>query len=375
MMSALSKVVVLGGGGFLGSRLIEKSLLAGTSDCVALLRSARSFARLSRLGAAALREDTGNVDALAVAIKGASSLVNLTLGESHRMVRETEVFYNACCLAKVPLFIHMSSAVVFDRLSDPSVVDDSRPIHDHWMLYARAKGECETFLKDAIARGGGPRVVVLRPGLIWGPRSPWSHLPARSLDRGQVWLAHGGRGVCNLIHVDNLARCVEQVAMSESRASGFYSVSDPGSVTWGEFFESVAVGLGYPRERVCRVPAGPLKWSRSTAVEWLKQRDGFYALTRWLIPRLAGETKSKLKALLPSLAGGSYAIPVPVDAPLIKTQPSFNREQWSLHSTERKLGMEGFFKDFGNPMLMPFEEGLRTTLNWLRFAGYGRGAA
>jgi hypothetical protein len=87
---------------------------------------------------------------------------------------------------------------------------------------------------------------------------------------------------------------------------------------------------------------------------------------------MSGEAKSKLKALLPWLAGGGFQAPVPTDVSVPMPPPRFSREQWGLQSTERKLGMEKFVRVFGDPQLMSFEEGLARTARWLQFAGYGR---
>lgn len=296
-------------------------------------------------------------------------MVNVTLGDTHKMLAETDTIWKACVAAKVRRLIHLSSAVVFDRVQDPTTHDDSAPLASHWMYYARAKAACERFLQS---RSGGPEVVILRPGLIWGPGSPWSHLPARQLDRGGMWLAQDGEGICNLIHVDNLVKCIRTVAAAGGNPAGAYNVGDPGEITWHRYVSGVAAALGYPAERVLTVPRGPLASHRGLAVDWLKQQPWFYRSAKWALKRMSGEAKSRLKALLPWLAGGGFQAPVPTDVSATMALPRFSREHWSLQSTERKLGMERFVRVFGDPKLMSFEEGLARTTRWLRFAGYGR---
>ena len=55
-------------------------------------------------------------------------------------------------------------------------------------------------------------IVVLRPGLIWGPRSPWVLGPASELVNGTAYLVGDGGGICNLIYVDNLVRRLETMS-------------------------------------------------------------------------------------------------------------------------------------------------------------------
>jgi nucleoside-diphosphate-sugar epimerase len=365
-----STIAVLGGGGFLGARLLEYARLAGEEHWLPVIRSPRSLARLSRLGTASWRKaNAADVTSLAEAFAGCQTVVNVTLGDTHTMLAETETIWKACVAAKVRRLIHLSSAVVFDRVQDPATHDDSAPVADHWMYYARAKAACERFLQS---QSGGPEVVILRPGLIWGPGSPWSHLPARQLDRGGMWLAQEGQGVCNLVHVDNLVKCIRMVAAAGGNPTGAYNVGDPGEITWHRYASGVAAALGYPAERVLTVPRGPLAFHRGLVVEWLKQQPWFYRSSKWALKRMSGEAKSRLKSLLPWLAGGTFQAPVPTDVKAAMSPPRFSREQWSLQSTERRLGMEKFVSVFGDPQLMSFEEGLARTARWLQFAGYGR---
>ncbi len=367
---SIAAIAVVGGGGFLGTRLLECSRLAGEDHWLPVIRSPRNLARLSRIGITSWRKaNTAEASSLAQAFAGCQTVVNVTLGDTHTMLEETETIWKASVAAKAHRLIHLSSAVVFDRVQDLGTHDDSPPVSGHWMYYARAKAACERFL---LRQTGGPEVVILRPGLIWGPGSPWSHLPARQLDRGGMWLAQDGKGVCNLIHVDNLVKCIRAATLTPAAVGGVFNVADPGDITWLRYVGGIAAALGYPPERIRTIPRSPLALHRGLAVEWLKQQPWFYQSSKWALKRMSGEAKSRLKSLLPWLAGGAFQAPVPTDVSVAMSPPRFSREQWSLQSTERKLGMEKFVQIFGDPQLMSFEEGLARTGRWLQFAGYGR---
>lgn len=363
------RIAVLGAGGFVGSRLMEQAPLTPAWTLVPVLRSPRSLARLSKLGITARFADTGRVEPLATALEGHEVVINLAAGDWTSIRADAAIAYEATARAGCRLLIHLSSAVVFGRVPSPDIHDDSPPELGSWMLYAREKGMAEGYLRARID-GKGPRVVVLRPGLVWGPRSPWSALPARQLASGSAWLGGSGKGVCNLVHVDNLLRYIRQVVQSPTAASGFYNVGDPGAVTWREFYEAVADGLGYPRERIRVTEAGHRQVSPGAVLDRLKQRPLFYRSMKGLLKRLSSESKSKMKYHLPSLAGGGFQPPCPVDVPLPDSAPSLTREHWALHNTLHRLPTAKFFRDLGDPGLMSFEEGLATTLPWLRFAGY-----
>lgn len=360
---------MLGAGGFIGSRLMEQAPLTPAWTLVPVLRSPRSLARLSKLGIKARFADTGRVETLAAALEGHEVVINLAAGDWTSIRDDAAIAHEASVRAGCRLLIHLSSAVVYGRVPSPDIHDDSPPDLGSWMLYARQKGMAENHLR-ARMDSDGPRVVVLRPGLVWGPRSPWSALPARQLASGSAWLGGSGKGVCNLVHVDNLLRYVRQVVRSSDSASGFYNVGDPGTVTWRGFYEAVADGLGYPRARIRLTEAGPRSVSPGALLDRLKQCPPFYRSMKGLLKVLSSESKSKMKHHLPSLAGGRFQPPCPVDATLADSAPGLTREHWALHNTMHRLPTAKFFRDFGDPGLMTFEEGLATTLPWLRFAGY-----
>lgn len=364
------KIAILGAGGFVGSRLMEQAALTPEWQFVPVLRSPKNLARLSKLGVTARFADTGRLEPLAEALEGFEAVVNLAAGDWTSIRADAELAHAACARAGTKLLIHLSSAVVFGRVESPTLDDDSAPDLGSWMLYAREKGLAENFLRERMG-AAAPRVVVLRPGLIWGPRSPWSALPARQLAGGVAWLGGGGRGICNLVHVDNLARYVHQVLRSPATVSGCYNVADPGTVTWQEFYAAVATGLGYPGSRIRLTEAGPHRTSPGAVLDWLKQQPPFYRLMKKLLKSLSSESKSQLKHYLPGLAGGRYQPPWPADAPVPESAPRLTREHWALQNTVHRLPTQKFVRDFGDPGLMGFEAGLASTLAWLRFAGYG----
>lgn len=214
---------------------------------------------------------------------------------------------------------------------------------------------------------------MLRPSLIWGPRSPWSLYPVKALERGIAWLGKDGTGVCNLIYVDNLNRCIRRIIESGNGTSGFYNVRDPDPIRWVDYFSAIADQLGYPKERIRTVGMTEAVWSKATFGEWLKQQLWFYAGSKWLIARMDGNTKSTVKRILPWLAGGGVEPPLPIDAPLGASKPCFTREIIGLHSTENRLSMEPFVRDFGDPELLGFEEAARRAIAWMRFARVRKG--
>lgn len=369
-MSRSLNIAVLGAGGFVGSRLMELASVCPEWTFVPILRSAKSVARLSKLGLKPIFANTAEESALASSLSGFDAVVNLASGDWTSIQSDARIVYEASAKAGVRLLIHLSSAVVFGRVLSPSIHDDSSPQLNHWMLYARAKGAAEKFLRSRLEKSS-MKVVVLRPGLIWGPRSNWSAMPAKDLSSGSAWLGGNGEGICNLCHVDNLARYIHQILRNPDPQCGFYNVADPGTLTWKSYYDAIAKGLGYSTTRIHLTTRGPRLLSPGALLDRLKQEPTFYRFMKKLLARLSSESKSLLKYHLPALAGGQYQPPVPGDVTQVGASiPRLTKELWSLHNTRHRLPTVKFAKDYGDPGLMPFQEALEVTLTWLRFAGF-----
>jgi nucleoside-diphosphate-sugar epimerase len=363
-------IAVLGAGGFFGARLVEMAQARADVEIIPVLRSYRSLARISKLNVRARRANTEDPSSLAEAFAGCDTVLNTTTGDWLGAQPDAERFLTAARQAGVRLFVHMSSAAIFGSVENSAINDDSKPEGAEWFLYATEKGRADEFLRAQMGKDS-PRIVVLRPCLIWGPRSSWVTRPAKELLMDKAWLTNNGEGICNLCHTDNLARYVFQVVMSTSEQSGFYNVADTETITWRQYYEALAAGLGLPSDRVHLCTSQPLRLSSAVAVEWIKSQRLGYRFARWLTNHWSAENKSLLKWHLPALAGGGVAPPLnPNDSLPRHLPPRFTRETWSAHHTRQKLPSDKFWRDFGQPQLISFDDAMRGTIGWLRFAGY-----
>ena len=109
--------------------------------------------------------------------------------------------------------------------------------------YNRWKAHGERALRSA-CRETGTRFVILRPGIVHGPRSQWITRFARGLLDGSGYVVAGGRGICNAIYVDNLAHAVDLALEREEAAGETFLVADDGAVSWRMLYEPVCRWLG-----------------------------------------------------------------------------------------------------------------------------------
>ena len=358
-------IAILGAGGFVGARFIQSGLAAERRDLVPVVRSCRSLARLSKFGLQPRWGDIARLETLRPAIRGCPVVVNLTVGDYSELAANTATLYDACVAEHVRLLIHMSSAEVFGRAEKPDLHDDSEPDLRHWMAYARGKGQAELFLRSRM--GGGPlAVVVLRPGLVWGPGSPWIVEPAGDLLNEQAFLADGGTGICNLIYIDNLVAAIRRVEQHPAPPSGFYNVADRETVTWADYYRELARGLGVEFERVPRLTARNYTPDlRERVEEWRQTR--FVKRIECSIPSGSQRVLKKQLRRAWNLVHANSAGSCP--------KPRVTRSLWHLQHTRHKLPTAKFERFFGNTQEFTFREGMDKACAWLRFAGFSLPAA
>ena len=357
-----SDLAIIGAGGFVGTRLAEALVLQGHQGVRAIVRNYRNMAGLCRFGSAVdvRRADAESMSTLTNALAGARTVVNLTTGVPAGIVRSTSTIYDACVQAGVSRLIHLSSAVVYGDVLTP-VADDDPPATKHWMPYARAKAASELWLG---ARLSQPlEVVVLRPGIVWGPRSPHTTGFARSLLTKRGYLVGGGIGIFNGVYIDNLVSAIQTAAAAPSRSPGFYNVGDLETVTWREFYERLGAPLGCDPHRLPVVSDETFPRSLGSTIDTIQNLpvfNGLYHLLKTRIP-------DSLKAALKSRLEGPYSY-----APVTESYPesvAVDRELWHLQRVRHKLPTAKFAETFGYTTPVSFVEGIRRTLAWLDTLG------
>ncbi len=355
----MKPIALIGAGGYVGSRLIERSELLGDLPLVPIARSWRSEGRLARYGKRMLRGDAGDTMSLVPLLRDCRMAVNLTMGDEKRTVEDAKAVYAACCEAGVPLLVHISSAEVFGRAEDPSLKEDSVPYTRHWMEYARAKAEAEQWLRQQPA--GPLKVVILRPGLIWGPGSGWLVRPAKAMVDGTAFLVDEGRGICNLIHVDNLIEHLLQLARSTNVESAVYNISDAETLTWADYYKAISKEIGVDESTIHRVPASDFKESRLLV---LLQKIVELPLVMALKSRLTYETRRRIKLFKAKVFPSHETSMSGIQGPLL------TKDMWWVQGTCSKLPSADFAKRYPGTEFRPFAELMNGAGKWLRFAGF-----
>jgi 2-alkyl-3-oxoalkanoate reductase len=235
-------VGVLGAGGFVGSRIVERFHLEGTARVVPIVRGFGALPRPARFALETRMADALDRAALSKAFAGCDVIVNAVLGPYNQIVAEPPAIYGAAEAAKVRRLIHISTGSVHGQAPEPGSDETSALRTDQPFPYNNAKVLAERQFQ-ALRKRGKVELVMLRPGIVFGPRDIWISGIARQLSQGTAYLVDGGRGICNTVYIDNLVHAV-RLALEAPVDGEVFLIGDSETITWAEIHRWVAAALG-----------------------------------------------------------------------------------------------------------------------------------
>ncbi len=233
---------VTGGSGFIGGRLVTRLVDDGWT-VRALARSPASERAVGELGAAAVRGDLGDVDAMAVGAQGCEFAFHLAahLGDygsweefERGNVEGTRNALEACARAGVRRFVHCGTEAALMAGAALVNVDETAPLRpDSPAPYPATKAKAEALVRAASRDGF--ETVVLRPRFVWGAGDK-TLLPemVKMVEAGRfVWVGGGGQ-LTATTQVDNVVEGLV-LAARKGRPGEAYFVTDGDPVVFREF--------------------------------------------------------------------------------------------------------------------------------------------
>lgn len=264
----MSRVLVTGAGGFVGTALVRELARRGSTPIACVRRP--PAARLAGVEYIEADELLGS-PALDAALAGSDAVVHLVARTHsadlddpravalyrHINVEMTHALALRCIRAGVRRFVFMSSAKVNgeETFGRPFREDDPERPED---LYGQTKLEAERLLAACTA-GTGLGVTIVRPPLIYGPGVKANFRRLIGLVARGVPLPFGSvRNARSLIGLDNLCDLLA-IALAHPAAVGeTFLVADGAPVSTPALLRAIGSALGRPA-RLLPVPVGILK--------------------------------------------------------------------------------------------------------------------
>jgi predicted dehydrogenase len=243
-------ILVLGGTGFIGGRLVEALARHSGARVRVLARSIASLANVSRFDVDFAYGDVTDATALARAMEGCEVVVNCTYGDGTlSQAREINVeavrsILTEASRAHVQRVIHISTVSAYGDPPDGDLRETSVHRARRSDPYGRSKWEGEVQGQELAGRLGLD-FLILQPTVVYGPAAPsWTVHPLSMLRRELVTLVDGGSGLCNAVYVDDVVQAILRAAAAPAGKSQRFLVSGPGPVTWQEFYGAYETMLG-----------------------------------------------------------------------------------------------------------------------------------
>jgi len=293
---SFQKVLVTGGGGFLGSAIVK--LLKERGDRV-ISFSRRFYPELSATGVEQIQGDISDATAVEQACREVDLVFHVAAkpgiwGDYITYYRTnvigTRNVIAACKQHNVSRLVYTSSpSVVFDG-ADMEGVDESvrypEKFHAH---YPKTKAMAEQFV---IAAGDeGLRTIILRPHLIWGPQD--NHLIPRIVERANRLVKVGdGKNLVDTIYIDNAAdahiQAADKLEQNHHLSGRVYFISQDDPVLLWEMVDNIlkAAGLSPVQRSISRNTA----WMIGAVLEIFYKMfkiSGEPRLTRFLADELS----------------------------------------------------------------------------------------
>jgi len=326
------KVLVTGGGGFLGKAIVKLLLEQGKEVCSF---SRNIYPQLTELG---VEQFVGDLEDLSAVIKAADGCdLIYHVAAKAGVWGSYEEFYQpnvvgtrniiqACRRCDISKLVYTSSpSVVFDG-SDMEGIDESVPYPDHYLSwYPQTKAEAEQLI--LATNDASLATVALRPHLIWGPGD--NHLVPRILERGRAGaLRRIGDRPClvDTVYIDNAAlahvQAAEKLAVGSVVAGKVYFISNDEPLPLWDIINRILAAGGLP------------------------------AVDKTISPRLATVAGSVLESFYRWFR--------------LSGEPQMTRFVAKELSTAHWFDLSAAKKDFGYQPEVSIEEGLSRLQHWLQ---------
>jgi nucleoside-diphosphate-sugar epimerase len=276
------KVLVTGATGFLGVPLVERLLARGERDVRCFVRVGNDLDPLRALGArypdARLEFFSGTLtsrESAAKAVEGVDVVYHAAAAKSgaaadmylNSVVASKHLLEAALGATQAIKFVLVSSFGVYGVAELPrgTVVDERTPLEPHPErrdLYSQSKLRQEALFWEMREKRPYP-LVVLRPGVIYGPRGG-AFSTRVGLDLFGLFLHIGGKNVLPLSYVDNCADAIVIAGQSERGLGQVYNLLDDDLLTSAEYLRDYEKAVS--PVRAVRVPY-PAMMALSKAVE------------------------------------------------------------------------------------------------------------
>ncbi len=259
---AQRRVLVTGATGFVGGHLVQRLLGQGAIVSV-LVRNAQRLASGVAERCHVVEGSLQDTNALSAALHGANYVFHCAANVAtwggwdayvSANVHGVHALLDAVVEQDISLdrFVHVSTMDVYGFPLDPA--HESAELQAARFGYGESKRLGESAVQSRCTNCG-LSYVILRPGNIVGPRSPFVLRIGEALMSGWMLTVDGGHAHAGLLDVDNFVDVMLWAGISPQAHQQVYNVRDSWEISWQAYIADLGRGLGNPG-RVIDMPYG-----------------------------------------------------------------------------------------------------------------------
>jgi ornithine--oxo-acid transaminase len=253
--SADNACLVTGASGFIGGHVTQR-LLAEGHQVRCLVRASSDTTMLETLPVEIAVGDLSDTASLSRAAAGCRYVVHCAAQVSDWATTEqmtkvnvtgTRNLLRAATEASAERFVHISTTDVYGY--PQREVDETHVGASFCNWYSQTKRDAELEVRRA-QHAGAIETVILRPATVYGPGSIEVVGEMAKAIRGRyMLLVDRGRAVAGLVFVDNVVDAALLALRHDEAPGQAFNVTDGLDVTWRQFTDGLAAGLGAPPVR------------------------------------------------------------------------------------------------------------------------------
>ena len=366
-------ILVTGGSGFIGGKLIECLWNSGHRDITAPVRSYKRVVELARFGVEMPRVDLLNPLQVAKEMAGKRWVVHLAYGNDGTKpgrftFDSTKIVVDEAIKAGVEAIVVLSTAWVYGLSESPEIVSENSPYRPFGQSdYASSKLKMEKWVLDRAKKSNNTRIVILNPTCVWGIQGKtYTRLPYQLAKKNQFCWIDNGTGLANVVKVESLIDAMV-LALTIEDAHGQSFIINDEVMTWknfltpllGPFVNSVPSLSSFELKKICKkkyttfkdlakIIAGSTDLKNALAdIRYLGE------ILKWFGKKALTKTQKKTESIMPELV---------VDQCELKP-PLWINELYGSYQTV--FNADKAKKNLGWAPRLTTQEYLKTVQNWI----------
>ena len=254
------KVLITGGGGFIGGHLVDSQLRQGHWVRTVDLSLERLTYTINHPNLEAVNGDITNVDLIRRLVAGidvvyhlASAHLDVNLSADYYRqvnVQATMNLLAAAQAAGVQRMVHCSSNGVIGEVKKPPA-NEATPCQPT-NIYEQTKWIGEQAVLQFAQKTGFP-VVVARPAWVYGPRCPRTRKLFRTIEKGRFVMFGSGNTLRHPIYISDAVRGLELCAKTDNTTGQIYLLAGERPVMIATLVQMIAEVQGV-RPPLIRLP-------------------------------------------------------------------------------------------------------------------------